>query len=408
MIREVKIEGVSDAEQRYLLRPFRLIRSPYYSKALIDGMISHLYGSRAFESVTWRLEGSGEPYVLVFDCQKGQVHELGANVHLDNDEKVSVGAFIGLGTRKLSGWRFQTDLKIGNNTIVNLEGAYKPLRALPTFGVALKTYMQTYSYWYDRLDASVNSVHTKADFFVEDSQMTFGRLRAGVSILMEPFENYLDQMTAWKGWDFQSHWESVFANVRFDTFNDGYFPTQGHRLDLNARYVFSGYSVYMDDKQGEVASGKVPPYLSCMGSFSFAKTWGDFTLRPIFYAGWTSREHGQISLLHSIGVGGIMEGRYMEHQIPFFGFMDTMRVYDDIVGTAQLDLRYRINHKNYATLRGGAFQNAVKIKEMFGRPAAYAFGAEYGRKTIVGPLMVGAEWCDVTGFGVHFSFGFNF
>ena len=111
---------------------------------------------------------------------------------------------------------------------------------------------------------------------------------------------------------------------------------------------------------------------------------------------------------HSLGVGGIMEGRYLDNQIPFFGFPTGVRVYDDIVGTAQLDLRYRINHKNYATLRAGLFQNAQTVATVFGVPSAYAFGAEYGRKTIVGPLMVGLEWCDLTGFGLHFSFGFNF
>ncbi len=409
LVRELRIEGVTPEEQKHLLRPFRLIRSPYFGKKEIDAIISHLYGSRAFESVTWRLEGHEEPYTLIFDCQKGQIHEIGANVHLDNDERVSIGAFLGLGTRRLHGWRFQAETKLGSNAVLNLEGGYKPLRMMPAFGMALKTTLQDYTYWYDGLNSKVNALHTNLDLYIEDSQMTFGRFRFGVSTLMEPYEEFIDFTVMWKGWDLRSHWESTFLQLRFDTFNDGYFPTQGSRLDFHARYVFSGYSTYMDSKESdEILEGKISPYFVGMASYSTAKTFGNLTFRPIFYAGWTSHEHGKMALLHSLGVGGTMEGRYLENQIPFFGIPTGLRVYDDITGTAQLDIRYRINRKNYGTIRGGVLQNAPTVRSFFSAPIAYAFGAEYGLKTVVGPLMVGGSWCNLTGFGVSFSFGFNF
>lgn len=408
-VRELRIDGVSPEEQRQLLRPFRFVRSPIFGKKEIDAIISHLYGTRAFESVTWRLEGLEEPYTLVFDCQKGQINEMGANAHIDNDEQVSIAAFIGLGTRRLSGWRFQAETKLGTNSVINLEGGYKPLKLMPTFGVALKTTLQDYTYWYNGLSSKVNAVHSNIDLFIEDAQMTFGRFRLGFSALMEPYEEFIDMTVMWKGWDLRSHWESVFLQLRTDTFNDGYFPTQGRRLDIHARYLVSGYSTYMDSKESdEVIEGKVPHYFVGMASFSGAKTFGNLTFRPTFYFGWTSQEHGKMSLLHSLGVGGIMEGRYLENQIPFFGFPTGMRVYDDFTGTAQMDFRYRINHKNYATIRGGVFQNSPTFRNFFTMPDAYAFGLEYGLKTVVGPLMVGGSWCNLTGFGVSFSFGFCF
>jgi hypothetical protein len=78
----------------------------------------------------------------------------------------------------------------------------------------------------------------------------------------EPFENYIDSDFQWKGYDWRSHWASVFTNLRLETFNDGYFPTEGTRIALNARYMFNGYSVYMDNRDtpvGEHTEGKVPP-----------------------------------------------------------------------------------------------------------------------------------------------------
>ena len=42
------------------------------------------------------------------------------------------------------------------------------------------------------------------------------------------------------------------------------------------------------------------------------------------------------------------------------------------------------------------------------RPTAYAFGVEYGRKTILGPVTLGAQWCNLTGFSFALSVGFDF
>ena len=38
----------------------------------------------------------------------------------------------------------------------------------------------------------------------------------------------------------------------------------------------------------------------------------------------------------------------------------------------------------------------------------YAFGLEYGRKTVAGPFQLGLVWSERTHFGVYFSFGYNF
>ena len=54
-------------------------------------------------------------------------------------------------------------------------------------------------------------------------------------------------------------------------------------------------------------------------------------------------------------------------------------------------------------------QDKDTLKELIdSKLSAYAFGAELGRKTILGPLLVGVQWCDKTGFSGSFSFGFNF
>ena len=87
----------------------------------------------------------------------------------------------------------------------------------------------------------------------------------------------------------------------------------------------------------------------------------------------------------------------------------TVDVCDSFAATAQMDVRFRLNHKNFLTVRGGVFQDKDKLADLVRAPlSAYAFGAEFGQKTIIGPMKIGAQWCNKTGFSVALSVGFDF
>ena len=116
-----------------------------------------------------------------------------------------------------------------------------------------------------------------------------------------------------------------------------------------------------------------------------------------------------MNFIHTLAAGGTQAGRYIDNQIPFFGFSQGFYVCDNFAATAQMDVRFRLNHKNFLTLRGGVFQNKSVLADLVRtRPTAYAVGAEFGQKTIIGPMKLGAQWCDKTGFSVALSIGFDF
>ena len=113
--------------------------------------------------------------------------------------------------------------------------------------------------------------------------------------------------------------------------------------------------------------------------------------------------------IHTLAAGGTVASRYIDNQIPFFGFSKGFYVCDSFAATAQLDVRFRLNHKNFLTLRGGVFQDKDKLADIVKTPlSAYAFGAEFGQKTMIGPMKLGVQWCDKTGFSGSLSVGFDF
>ncbi len=417
---EIRYEGVTEKESQYIISPALLPRDGMYGREEIEGILSALYGTKAFESVTYRVSGAEEPYTLIFDCQKGQTSEAGVGLHVDLDEAIYLGAHLGIGTRRLSGLRFVSELKIGQVSQLNLDLTYKPLAQLPVVGVTWKNSYRNFSY---RIDddaqartfskARYNGVNSRVEVYAEDAHMVYGNVRFGAAYEMEPYENYLDDQLHWEGWDLKSRWFSTFASLRYDTFNESYFPTRGYRLKLDTRYVFDGYSIYLEDKgmeAGEHYEGEVPPYSVGTAHASVALPLGRVVvLQPSVYFGWQTEQPGHMNFIHTLAAGGTLASRYIDNQIPFFGFSQGFFVCDSFAATAQMDVRFRLNHKNFLTVRGGVFQDKGELADLVKTPlSAYAFGAEFGQKTIVGPMKFGAQWCNKTGFSVALSVGFDF
>ena len=411
LVSDIRVEGLNDKEYKRILNPLVLQKDGMYGREDIENLIAHIYGTNAFESVTYRLEGDGEPYVLVLECQRGQTNEIGASIHVDTDEVVYVGSRLGIGTRKLYGPRLLMEMKIGTLSALNLEFAYKPAVPAPSVGIAWhNNFVANFESWDKRSTARGSFLTSRLDLFAQDSQMTYGDLRFGVSAEMEPYEYYQGSEENWKGWDWKSYWLSAFFRWRLDTLDDGYFPTRGFASNFLGRYVFNGYSTYlMEEGSATSYEGKVPPYYVGNASLTGAITLGQrFTIQPSVYFGYQSAYTDMVATQHCLVAGGLVPGRYMEYQIPFFGFSHGFYYSDKFAATAQLDLRYRLMRKNFITLKGGLFQDAPDIKAFTPKATIWAAGLEFGRKTMAGPVKFGTFWCSQTGWGVSFTFGMDF
>ncbi|MBR6858007.1 MAG: patatin-like phospholipase family protein [Bacteroidales bacterium] len=460
-VKEVKFLGINEKEKRHVLHAKEYPADGLYNRAIIERMLNSIYGSNAFESVTYHLEGHEEPYTLVFDCQKGQTNDLAVGIRADTDETVAVALHYGLGTRRLTGMRLTADLKLGSNPSLTVDWGTKSRIGLPSYGIVARMGLTNATVGWTG-DTHEQMFHTAVDGYLEDSRLRRGSLRVGVTAEMNPYEHKLGYADLNLGWDWRSFWLSGFGTFKHDTFDDGYFPTRGIRLYADARYVFYGrkppkgfdfpdnyYQPENDiddgtggndenavvgfrfptraDDQVDPDSGNegpgpdqdagdfikrrdpVKPYYSIMGSAEAAFTIGqNFTIQPILYFGYNSTDWEQMNFRHGVVVGGFMANRFVEHQIPFFGFPNGFRSTSRFTLVPQLDLRYRFLRKNYVTARGGLFMRDSDFKFMFMGQQLWAAGIEYSRQSIVGPLRVAAQYCDVVGFSIYASIGFDF
>ena len=420
----IRFEGITQQELRAVLHPKDYPEDMEFDREKVERLLNKIYGSNVFESVTYHLEGREEPYVLVFDCQKGQVNDFALGVRADTDETVALALHLGLGTRRLMGPRFTADLKLGTNPALTLDFSRKFAKGIPTIGVDFRTrLMRTNIGWDNSVEERLWS--TAADVYLEDSRMTRGTFRVGLTAEMDPYEQYLSYGETWKDWDWKSYWLSAFAIFKFDTFDDGYFPTRGVRLTLKGRYNFAGYSIDLDKNYAVLEEdpaltegGRVPRYISTLASVEAAFSIGNhFTILPKLYAAWyqpfgvnimsyLARDY--MNMKHTTMLGGFMPDRYTEFQIPFFLWPANTRNSSPYTAMAQLDLRYCFARKNYVSVRSGVLVRGDELRDFAENYKYWAFGAEYARQTPVGPLRLAAQWGRIGGFSVYASIGFDF
>ena len=103
-----------------------------------------------------------------------------------------------------------------------------------------------------------------------------------------------------------------------------------------------------------------------------------------------------------------MPDRYTERQIPFFGFPTGFRSTSQLTVVPRLDLRYRFLRKNFVTARVGMFKRDDTFKDLYLSSPIIAYGAEYSRQSIVGPLRIAVQWCSITGLTAYASIGYDF
>ena len=424
-IGEIRFDGIGEHEQARIQYMDDIPSDGLYDRAIIERLLNDIYGTNAFESVAYHLEGATEPYTLVFDCQKGQTNDFAVGVRADTDETVAIALRYGIGTRRLTGLRFQADLKIGTNPSFSVDWGTKSRVGLPSYGIIFRSRLLNTTAGYVG-EESRRKLTMATDVYLEDSRIHNGSMRLGLSAEMDPYNHYLSLAEFQNSWNWKDYWLSAFANFKFDTFNDGYFPTRGVRIGLKGRYVFKGYSSYLDPDAPiwreawatTTEGGKVPQYITTMGSLEAALSLGEhFTVLPKLYAGWyrpfgvNLREYSPypfVNIRHVVTVGGFIPDRYTENQIPFFLWSNAFRETFGVSTLGQLDLRYAFGRKHYITVRGGVFSDIYSLDALSAEDFVWGVGAEYALKTLVGPLKVAAQWGPEFGASVYASIGFDF
>jgi len=397
VIADVDIHGVLPREKALLMDRLKLKFGQKISRNDLDHIVAQIYGTQAYDVVTYELLGSEEPFKLVLNCKKGPVHQFGLGVRADTEEIVSVLLNLGLNAHRLSGHTFDFTGKISANPYLELDWSYD-VPKIPTVNASLSVR------WTDMDVLNFNENHLNLSFLnatqeVYMSNIKWKRFDIKAGLRNDIF-NIRNIMSAeiLGDYDFSqlsNDFVSLFMDARTYTFDDGYFPHKGVSAGLSYAWTFAGFPHDFNNFHTVQVDAK------CVLGFGEV-----FAFIPSVNARFLMGK--DIPVAYFNAVGGSLAGRYVDQQLPFMG-ITRLSAMKNILTLFRTDFRFRLDKNHYLTAVVNYARDCDRFKDYTVGLGYFGAGLECSFDTIFGPLSANVHWSNLTKkFGVYLSAGYNF
>ena len=396
----IDLEGVAPEDTAFVRSLLTVYPGDIVTRKDIEKETGKIFGTGAYELVTFRLTGKEEPYRLKIVCQQGPVHHFGLGMRMDTDEVASLLLNFGFNVHDLSGHVLESTIKIANSPYLEGRYSYRPKKG-PTINLTslFKLVNRNQSNILGSQFA-FNCIDLRQEAFLAWERRRAWTFRVGAGndyYIYGPMvaDKYIVQHEE-RG---QSNdYISLWTDASVDTFNDGQFPTAGWQATGSYMFNFGGLVNRSKPFHALQLSGKGAlsplPWLTFIPSADVRMLFGD-----------------DIPLPYINLVGGQMRGRYLDQQIPFTGIPYASAALP-ILGLGSLDVRFKPFKNQYISLQGGAGVTSQDISAYFGRDDILPFwglGLQYAIGTPAGPVKFNVNWSSVTKeAGFYLSLGFDF
>ena len=396
VIANVEITGVLPREKEILKDRLDLKYGEKISRQELYDLVARIYGTQAYDYVTYGLEGKDEPFDLILNCRKGPIHQFGLGVRADTEEIVSVMLNVGLNVHKLHGHMFDISAKISANPYASFHWSYD-IPKFPTFnGLASIRWTDLNMLNLGNNRLNFNYLSAKQELYLSNIKWKQLDGRIGLRneivrmgrVMSDIQDCYNCQLLA-------NDFVSTFLDVGTYTFDDGYFPTRGVSAGLSYSWTFTGFPNKFDNFHTIAADAKVVlpvgDIFAFIPSFNCRFLLGNDVPVPFFNA-----------------VGGSLPSRYLDQQMPFIG-VTHLSAMENILTIYRADLRFKVAKNHYLTGIVNYLRDSDTFMTYADGPGYFGSGVEYSYDTIFGPLSANIHWSNLTGkVGFYISAGYNF
>ncbi|MBO4476538.1 MAG: patatin-like phospholipase family protein [Bacteroidales bacterium] len=401
LIEGIDLEGVAPSDTLFIRQLISIHPGDRVTRQEIEKQTSKVYGTGAFEHVSYRITGKEEPYRLKVVCRQGPVHHFGIGLHMDTEEVTSLLVNFGFNVHDLSGHVLESTVKVSANPYFEGRYSYRTKRG-PSYNLrTLVKVINRNQFNFLGSKFSLESVDLRQEAYLDWERRRAWELRIGVSndyyalgSLMTD-NPVVDYDTRSQSNDYISLW----TDFSVDTFDDAVFPVSGWQA--KASYTFNPGGLVTRSAPFHIAQVNARtalsplPWLTVLPSADVRILFGD-----------------DIPLPYTNLIGGQIRGRYLDQQIPFTG-IPYASVTQSALALGSVDIRFNPLRNHYVSLIAGGGITARTVPGFF-RPEQttvpfMGFGLEYALGTMAGPLKVNVNWSSVTRSpGLYLSFGFDF
>lgn len=397
-IKKIDINGNKKYTRSYVLGKLKLKPNETISYDQFNKGINNIVATHNFDSFLYDFEPNNEGYDLIVNLKESANKTfLKFGVHYDDLYKSA--ALINLTQKQIL---FKNDLAsfdmvLGDNVRYNFE-----------------YYVDKGFYWSIGVKSRYNTFHknVNASLLLDDGQLGIVGLKKA-NIKLSDFTNQFYLQTLLRK-DFslklgaehkrlkitsdtfveesndeteqtifeKSDFFSIFGNLKFDTYNNKYFPDKGLFFDGNFQLYLSSSDFNNNFSQFSFAKANIGYALSFLDKFSILLN---------AQGGFKVGDDSNNSLNFALGGYG---QNLINNFISFYGY-DYISIIGDgfVKGTINLDYEFADKHHfnfaaNFANIKDDLFSDS----EWFKSPDYSGYAIGYGLETFIGPIEVKYTW----------------
>ena len=393
----ISYKGITPKEVEFLRKKMTLREGQLVTAEDIEDAMSVIYATGSFDYASYKLVGDCSPYGLEITCKRGPVHKIGIGVRFDTETVVSALANISLNANKLEGHSLSGTARLGSNPFFLGSYAYKTA-GLPTLNFDVY-WGNTDANLYNMGNTMFNISYSNSyqELYVSDYDAHNGSLKAGISNEHINIRSFLSSETISGEIDTDSRTcQSFFGQARYNTTDDGYFPSKG--LDMGMKLSINAES-FKDDMH--------PFYIAELDVRRVFPTSEKMAIIPSFNARMIFGNN--IPLTYMNVAGGNLAGRYVQQQIPFMGVAYATPLQNK-AWVAALEARYKLRANTYISGIANVLNSSPEFNKDFiiSHNSVFGIGAQLGYNSVLGPVRLNIHWSSITRMGAYLSIGYDF
>lgn len=396
-VKEIDFSGIEDADKKWMMRKCKLKENSEISVGQLEKALSVLRGRQAYSNVSYTLTKIPEGHKLEFMLEEKYETKMNLGIRFDSEEIATllINGTLNLKTQIPS--RVAVTGRLGKRYAARVDYTIEPIQ--------MRNFNLSYLFEYNDINIynhgnrAYNTTYKYHSGEFSFSDVWFNNLRFAVGTRFEYFK-YKDFLYNSPEYNLEirpEHFFSYFAQIQYNTFNKGYFPTRG--ADVKA-----GYSVYTDNLAKY--KGHAPfSALSASWIEAFSIT-NRIALLPAVYGRVLIGRDVPYPYINALG--GKYFGRFLAQQMPFAG-IDNIEIMDNSVLVGSLKIRQRLWTKHYISLTGNVALSNNNFFDLLEDKCIYGFSLGYGVDSMFGPLEASLGYSNqCKGVGFYVNLGFYF
>ncbi|MDD2824876.1 MAG: patatin-like phospholipase family protein [Bacteroidales bacterium] len=393
-------DGITMLNENNLRRMLRFKEFSTIDVATLREAVDRFKGTGSFSSLTYSLIGEGSRFNLTFHCRERSRSALSVGIRFDTREIASGYINAVFAPRDLNGGMVELTGRLSTNPFMNI-GIFYQDAWLGKFGLSY-TYRYGNMELYTSRDTTSHNVRFhKNRFNLDVANFYYRNFNFYLGARYENFRSQSFLMANQASLQKQNLKENLISyrgGVRYDSFDNAHYPGNGVQFKAEYALYTDNMATYKDG---------IPFSAFSASLFVAVPVAHRVTLVPALYGRFLYGE--QFAFPMQNFVGGNIGGHYLDHQLPFYGFLPTEVVDNKFLATG-LEARYRMGNNHYVWVKGNVARISRSTLELIEwKKGMYMLGAAagYSYDSPLGPIDIMVEYGLHPGakFGVYVNLG---